>query len=46
MTGIPEPASASTWGTNRAPPSSFTACAPPSFMNRNEVRRACSGPVW
>ena len=46
ITGIPDPASASTCGTNRAPPSSLTACAPPSFMNRNAVVSACSGLIW
>ena len=40
------PVNASTWGTNRAPPSSLTACAPPSFMNRNEVCSACLRPSW
>ena len=46
ITGMPDPASASTCGVNRAPPSSLTACAPPSFMNRNAVVSACSGPIW
>ena len=46
ITGMPAATMASTCGANRAPPSSFTACAPASFMNRMAVVRACSGLTW
>ena len=41
MTGMPADASSSTCGSTRAPPSSFTAWAPHSFMNRAAVSSAC-----
>ena len=36
---------AATCGATAAPPSSFTACAPVSFMNRTAVSSARSGPA-
>ncbi len=42
ITGMPARVSSSTWGAISAPPSSLTACALASFMNRTEVWKACS----
>ena len=44
MTGMPASTSFLICGATRTPPSSLTACAPPSFMNRTAVASACSGP--
>ncbi len=46
MTGMPADASSSTCGSTRAPPSSFTAWAPHSFMKRAAVSSACCGEPW
>ena len=46
MTGMPARTSSSTSGTIGAPPSSLTACAIPSFMNRVAVASACCGLAW
>ena len=35
-----------TCGTTGAPPSSLTACAPPSLRKRTEVSSACVGEDW
>ena len=43
ITGMPAPTIAATCGATRAPPSSLTACAPLSFMNRTAVPTACAG---
>ena len=37
--------SAAICSATRSPPSSFTACAPVSFMNRVAVASACVGPA-
>ena len=44
MTGMPAPTMRRICLWLRSPPSSFTACAPVSFMNRTAVCRASSGP--
>ena len=41
---MPAWVSAAIWAATRRPPSSFTACAPPSLRNRTPVRNACVGP--
>ena len=46
MTGMPAFASASTCGSIGAPPSSLTACAPPSFMKVAAVSSAWAGEAW
>jgi hypothetical protein len=46
ITGTPDRVSISTWGTISTPPSSFTAWALASFMNRTDVWKACSGEAW
>ena len=46
ITGMPPSVSLRTCGTIASPPSSFTACALASFMNRTAVRYACSGEAW
>ena len=43
---MPPRVSFSIWGTISIPPSSFTQCAPASFMKRTEVWYACSGEAW
>ena len=42
--GIPDRDSSRICGATRSPPSSFTACAPPSFISRTPVWNACCGP--
>ena len=44
ITGIPALTSLRTWSMTRTPPSSFTACAPASFMKRVAVASAWLGP--
>jgi hypothetical protein len=46
MTGMPARVRASTWGSARRPPSSFTACAPPSFRCLTAFASAACGPDW
>lgn len=46
ITGIPAATSFSTWGSISIPPSSLTACAPPSFIKRTAVWKHCSGDPW
>ncbi len=41
ITGMPACVSTAICSATRSPPSSFTACAPASFMNRVAVARAC-----
>ena len=45
MTGMPADTIRRICSALRTPPSSLTACAPVSFMNRNAVCSASSGPV-
>ena len=45
MTGMPADTIRRICSAERTPPSSLTACAPVSFMNRNAVWSASSGPV-
>ena len=46
ITGTPASVSSRTCGSIGSPPSSLTACAPASFMNRTDVSKACSGDRW